>query len=675
MAAGFELAKAWVDIGARTVSWDRALGNVKKQMKGLGESLGAFSGHVYTFWGALAGAGGGAAFALKSYAEQERADQQLKSALASTGNEVDKNYEKLKNFATQLQKSTVYGDDATEALIAYALNLGVTADNMEDVVKVGIGLGEAFFGGDSKAGIEAAAKAQQGNFKALEKLSKSVKDAKGPQEKLNEVVKLGNAGFTQAQDRTGTFEGMMLQLKNQIGEVGEAFGELLLPQMKQFATWGKNIAEMLQNLTTEQKQTIIHFAAIGAALAGVMIFGPPLLSFVGDFITLGTSLTKVLFSIGRLMIASFFTPIGLIVGGLAIAATAFAYFTGTGTTALGKLANGFGQLWTIIDTFFGSFQGMSELWDLVIETTANNMIRIWSYVKYYVKTIWSQLAQAVVDSLDIAWTSIKSWGTNVVNFFGRLGMQIGHAWTTMTNYLGDKLAKLMLMAPKSVGGMGMTGAQADKAISSARKDTDAAAENEYNKKIAGFNSEWQTSLDKMDQAWAERITSRAAGAKTDRAGYQKDLEDDLKTIADMESKSTADRTQRMSKLQAQTLSNRLKELVAAMMKGTGIDDAMKKFNDLKAELDKVKGGAMEGAGGLGVREKADAEKGTFTSLEESFKKNLEGQFSGAHSLKNMSREHTTAMMDHVNAMGRFNNSVAIFGNTVKFFDSTARFGR
>lgn len=622
---GFSLATAWVDIGAKTVNFDRAIANVKRQITSLRGSFSALSGHALALWGTLAGAGGLAGFAIKNFMEEERGQERLRSALRATGQEVDSNATRLIAFAAHMQSITVYDKEATTGLMAFATNLGVTAAQMEGVIKVGMGLGEALFGGDAQAGIEAAAKAQQGNFREIQRMSKAVRDAVSPQEKLNAVVKLGNQGFQQAQDRTRTLEGRMKQLWNTVNDTSRGFGRLLADSMTKTIDQMRVLAEFINNLDDKQKSQIITWAKYAAGMAAVLVFGPRLLSFAIDLTSVFTSVGKTLLSVGQLMIAGLFTPVGMIIGGLALAATAFAYFTGTGVTATQKVASGFGQLFNVVDTFTGSASRLMELWDIVVGTTANNMLRVWEYVKFAFKEAWSFMSQAVLDTLDTAWSTVKSWGTNVINFFQRLAMQIQHAWTAMTDFLGDKLAKLMLMLPKKLGGQGMTGDQADKSIDAARKNTDAAAEDEYQKRLGGFNQRWQSELDKMDSAWAGRMNKRGGDAEADRKQYAADLKKHLDELDAAQGKDDASRANRMMNDQAKTLREKFKELMADVAKGVGLDEVQKKFEALRAQFEKTKDGSNEG-GSLGLN--AAATKPQFTGIEEAFKKNLEGQFSG-----------------------------------------------
>src|SRR4051812_17654671 len=82
---GFKLAEAFVEIGARTVNFDRAVGGVKRSLrdlKGPFESLHALAGK---FWLMLGGISGGyAALAVKAFGDAERETQKLRLALEAS---------------------------------------------------------------------------------------------------------------------------------------------------------------------------------------------------------------------------------------------------------------------------------------------------------------------------------------------------------------------------------------------------------------------------------------------------------------------------------------------------------------------------------------------------------------------------------------------------------------
>ncbi|NLH44205.1 MAG: hypothetical protein GX448_20390, partial [Planctomycetes bacterium] len=75
---------------------------------------------------------------------QERAESDLHASLARTGDATAENESQLKSYASAIQKVTTYGDQQILQQMAYAHNVGVATDQLDDAAVAAIGLAAAY---------------------------------------------------------------------------------------------------------------------------------------------------------------------------------------------------------------------------------------------------------------------------------------------------------------------------------------------------------------------------------------------------------------------------------------------------------------------------------------------------------------------------------------------------
>ncbi len=100
--------------------------------------------------------------------EQESAFITLQAALRATGMEVDVNAAKLSNFASEIQKATIYGDELLMTSMAQMQNIArfSNMDTLKGATKAAIGLSAAF-GIDLATAMDLIGKAAAGNTSML----------------------------------------------------------------------------------------------------------------------------------------------------------------------------------------------------------------------------------------------------------------------------------------------------------------------------------------------------------------------------------------------------------------------------------------------------------------------------------------------------------------------------
>lgn len=187
----------------------------------------------------------------------------------------------LRGSLTRLIKPT---DDAAALMEQYGLSmtnadgsmksLGEVMNMLRD--KLG-GLTEAeqaqvaaqIFGQEAMSGMLAIINASDSDYA---KLTDAIYDADGAAQQMADTM-LDNLG------------GQLTLLKSALEGLAIQFGEILMPYIKQFVTWLQNLTQKLQELTPEQKEQIVKWAAIAAAIGPVLMVLGKLTSSVGSIIT------------------------------------------------------------------------------------------------------------------------------------------------------------------------------------------------------------------------------------------------------------------------------------------------------------------------------------------------------------------------------------------------------
>ena len=74
--------------------------------------------------------------AIKAYGQQEVATQKLAAAIRSQGGSVSEILPIMRQFASEMQRITTYGDEQILAMQAMASSMGVSAEEMNNVIQI-----------------------------------------------------------------------------------------------------------------------------------------------------------------------------------------------------------------------------------------------------------------------------------------------------------------------------------------------------------------------------------------------------------------------------------------------------------------------------------------------------------------------------------------------------------
>lgn len=278
----------------------------------------------------------------------------------------------LRGSLTRLIKPT---DDAAALMKQYGLSmtnadgsmksLGEVMNMLRD--KLG-GLTEAeqaqvaaqIFGQEAMSGMLAIINASDSDYA---KLTDAIYDADGAAQQMADTM-LDN------------LSGQLTLLKSALEGLAIQFGEILMPYIKQFVTWLQNLTQKLQELTPEQKEQIVKWAAIAAAIGPVLMVLGKLTSRVGSIIT---TFGKIPGAIAKAKSA--FTAVSAAIGGISAPVVAV-------VAVIGTLIAAFVNLWKTNEEF------------------RNKMTAIWDGIK----SKFESFAQGIVDRLNALGFDFENFG-------------------------------------------------------------------------------------------------------------------------------------------------------------------------------------------------------------------------------------------------------------------------
>lgn len=219
-----------------------------------GAAAGGFGSRIMSLKGLLAGALGGLAVgasiqkALAAYGEAEQAQARLAGTLRATGGAIGLTQDQLNAFASELQRTTTFEDDAvTAGQATLAMFKSFSGDTFNRATKAMVDLTAAMGGDDLQAAAMRIGKALADPVRGLNQLARAgitfTAEQKAQVDALTATGQTAAAqdiilkclestvgGVSEAMAQTST--GAMAQFKNAVGDVWEAIGQALAPTLK-----------------------------------------------------------------------------------------------------------------------------------------------------------------------------------------------------------------------------------------------------------------------------------------------------------------------------------------------------------------------------------------------------------------------------------------------------------
>ena len=226
------------------------------------------------------------AVSVKAFDEQIKAETSLRTAL---GNNAEA-FANLAEQAKELQKVTIFGDEATLQAQSFLAQLGL---NEQAILRL-TPLIQDFATAQRIQLTDAAklvAKSVGSSTNALSRYGITIEGAVGEQERLQSAVDALTVAFG-GQAKAIKDKGLspLESLKNELGDVSEEFGRIILEFIDPLTKGLEKVSEALSNLTEEQKKNIVKYGAILAAVGPVLIVFGSLVTTISTLIPLFTAI-------------------------------------------------------------------------------------------------------------------------------------------------------------------------------------------------------------------------------------------------------------------------------------------------------------------------------------------------------------------------------------------------
>lgn len=321
--------------------------------------------------------------AVQIFAEQEQAEAALAQALGKTGAAAQQALEPMREFASQIQAQTLYGDEAVLKGMALAANMGVQKDQLQDTAKAAAGLAAAY-GLDLQTAFQLLGKAAAGNTAALGRYGIIVDENASKEEKFQQILRLGVSKFGAAEAAANTATGKIEQMRMAIGDMVESIGAAIAPALVPLANAIKGVANAIGGLPGPARTAIVVFGGIMAAIG-------PLLVMIGTMIRSWMLIVQVAPMVGTAWTVAM-GPVGWVIAAIA-AVAAGAYLI---IKNWGSIKAFFGGIWEHLKAGFGALKTFfADVWQSIYDNTIGRVKAIVDFIKRYFKGIWSLFSNLI----------------------------------------------------------------------------------------------------------------------------------------------------------------------------------------------------------------------------------------------------------------------------------------
>jgi len=238
-----------------------------------------------------------AAASVKAFDEQIVAETKLLTALKGR----EDIQQRLIAQAKELQTKTLFGDEETIKAQALLASLGLTEDQITMLIpqiqNMATGLSMDLVGATSLV-----SKSVSTTTDALARyFNTGLKGVTGQQERAIVLTQSLSEKFEgQAEAIRDKGLGAFKALGNAIGDVGEEFGEIITEQLQPLTEGFEKLTKIISGLTKEQKENIVFYAKILAAVGSVItilgILAASLSAIIGFFAAMSASTIAVVLS-------------------------------------------------------------------------------------------------------------------------------------------------------------------------------------------------------------------------------------------------------------------------------------------------------------------------------------------------------------------------------------------
>lgn len=226
---------------------------------------------------------------LESYHKQEVANIQLQTAMKQTGNYTEENYNALLSYSSQLQKTTIFGDDLTTTVMAQLQAMGLNVEQTKQATLQAANLA-SIMGTDLNAAARAMADLFNGNVGMIGRYVKGLDEAVIKSGDLDAIISMLNERIGGQAEAIGKSSvGALAKYSNAIGDIKEESGKLIANGLQPLAT---ALSDILGKINTASPQLSGIIGLLGTAtVAFVTLRVTGIMPAVSSFQILGVTLT------------------------------------------------------------------------------------------------------------------------------------------------------------------------------------------------------------------------------------------------------------------------------------------------------------------------------------------------------------------------------------------------
>lgn len=268
----------------------------------------------------------------------------------------------LRGSLTRLIKPT---DDAAALMEQYGLSMTNADGSMKSLGEV-MNMLRDRLGGLTEA-EQAQVAAQIFGQEAMSGMLAIINASDSDYAKLTDAIYNADGAAQQmANTMLDNLSGQLTLLKSALEGLAIQFGEILMPYIKQFVQWLQNLVQKLQEMTPEQKEQIVKWAAFAAAIGPVLLAVGKLVTGIGNVISVFGKLKTAIPAVKGALVAVKGAIAGISAPVVAVVAV------------IGTLVAAFATLWKTNEEF------------------RNKITAIWNQIK----GTFDKLCQGIVDRLN-----------------------------------------------------------------------------------------------------------------------------------------------------------------------------------------------------------------------------------------------------------------------------------
>lgn len=221
-----------------------------------------------------------------------------------------------------------------------------------------------------------------------------------------------------------TDAGKIQQAKNELGDMGEEIGAILLPAVADLVSWLQaNLLPKLQTLITflQQHPAIAKFALAFALITAVL---GPVLMIVGSFISMIGTIITIAPAVGAAFTAMT-GPVGIVIAAIAAAVAIGIALYKNWDTIKAKAA----EVWANVQNAVAVVVGRVKTNFNTLKTALSN---VWNTIKTTASSVWNGIKSAITKPIETAKSVVQTAINKIKGFFplkvGKIfsGMKLPH---------------------------------------------------------------------------------------------------------------------------------------------------------------------------------------------------------------------------------------------------------